>query len=170
MGQRKQRRSAREVEARERVRARRAGHWERERQLEDLATVYEVAAQEIEDIATTTEERIAEYTVRLRQEAEETKQQLRGQQAESVGQMLALDGVRSVADRLDESVDTVRKLAATGPGATRRAGGPEHAHEGATTTAPATGAVQPVTDPVQPAGAAPAELGSAPSDGNTAAA
>ena len=45
MAQRRPRKSAREVEARERVRARRAEHWARERQLEDLATDYEVAAQ-----------------------------------------------------------------------------------------------------------------------------
>lgn len=170
MGQRKQRRSTREVEARERVRARRAGHWERERQLEDLATVYEVAAQEIEDVTTTTEEQIAAYALRLRKEAEETKQGLRGQQAQSVGQMLGLDGVRSVADRLGESVDTVRKLAAAGPGTAHRAGGPEHSNEGATATPPATGAGQPVTHPAQPAGVAPAGAGSAPSDGNPAAA
>ncbi|MEU6379599.1 hypothetical protein [Streptomyces sp. NPDC046909] len=170
MGQRKQRRSAREVEARERVRARRAGHWERERQLEDLATVYEVAAQEIEDVTTTTEEKIAAYTVRLRQEAEKAKQGLRGQQAESVGQMLELDGVRSVADRLGEAVDTVRKLAAAEPSRTHRTVGPEHGHEGATATYPKSEAGQPVTDPVEPAGVAPAEAGSAPTDGNTAAA
>ncbi|MFF5304823.1 hypothetical protein ACFY5F_36245 [Streptomyces sp. NPDC013161] len=170
MGQRKQRRSAREVEARERVRARQAGHWERERQLEDLATDYEVAAQEIEDVTTTTEKRIAAYAVRLRQEAEKAEQGLRGQQAESVGQMLELDGIRSVADRLGEPVDTVRKLAAAGPGTTHGAGGTEHNREGATATSSKSGAGQPVTDPVQPAGMAPAEGGSAPSDGNAAAA
>ncbi|MGW4490478.1 hypothetical protein [Streptomyces sp. NPDC004376] len=47
MTQRSPRKSAREVDARERVRARRAAHWEREKRLEDLATDYELAAQEI---------------------------------------------------------------------------------------------------------------------------
>ncbi|WP_405542737.1 hypothetical protein OG478_13650 [Streptomyces phaeochromogenes] len=170
MVQRKQRRSTREVEAREKVRARRADHWAREQQLEDLATAYEVAAQEIEDVTTTTEDKIAAYAVRLRREAEEAKRGLWGQQAESVSQMLELDGVRSVADRLGEPVEAVRKLAAARPSTTHRPGRPEHGRPGATSTSPETGAGQPVTDPSRPAGVAPTEAGSMPFDGNTAAA
>ncbi|MFK4184337.1 hypothetical protein ACI2L4_10005 [Streptomyces sparsogenes] len=117
MAQRKPRQSAREVAARERVRARRAGHWERERQLEDLATDYEVAAQEIEDVTTAAEEKIAAYVAKLRNDVEDVRRSLRARQAAGVGKMLELDGIRSVADRLGESVEVVRKLT-TNPGST----------------------------------------------------
>ena len=150
MAQRRQRKSAREVEARERVRARRAAHWERERRLEDLATDYEVAAQEIEDVTTTTEEKIAAYAARLRGAAEVTKRDLQGQQAQSVNQMLELDGVRSVADRLGESVETVRKVAAARSGRTQEAGKPDRGSATAESAAQGTAAGQPVTDPITP--------------------
>ncbi|MGW0572933.1 hypothetical protein [Streptomyces tauricus] len=94
------------------MRARRAAHWERERRLEDLATDYELAAQEIEDVTEAAEEKIAAYAARLRGQAKTAEEELRDRQARSVGQMLQLDGVRSVADRLGESVETVRKVAA----------------------------------------------------------
>jgi hypothetical protein len=153
MAQRRPKRSAREVEARERVRARRAEHWERERQLEDLATDYEVAAQEIEDVTTAAEEKIAAYAARLRGEAETTKQELRDRQAESVGQMLKLDGVRSVADRLGESVDTVRKVAAR-PSRAQGSGKPDHGLAAARSTGQEMAVSGPVTRPIPPANAA----------------
>ncbi|MGA5441907.1 hypothetical protein ACPCKW_20635 [Streptomyces griseoincarnatus] len=153
MAQRRPRKSAREVEARERVRARRAEHWERERQLEDLATDYEVAAQEIKDVTTEAEEKIAAYAARLRGEAETEKQKLRDRQAESVGQMLKLDGVRSVADRLGESVDTVRKVAAR-PDRAPEGGKPDHGLAAARSTGQEAAAGQPVTRPIPPANAA----------------
>ncbi|MEW2401973.1 hypothetical protein [Streptomyces sp. NPDC046862] len=164
MAQRRPRKSAREVEARERVRARRAAHWERERQLEDLATDYEVAAQEIEDVATAAEEKIAAYAARLRGEAEATKRDLRVRQAESVGQMLKLDGVRSVADRLGEPLETVRK-AATRPGRAQKAGTPDHGPAVVQSTGQESAASQPVTDPITPANvAATSSPGPVPSE------
>ena len=168
MAQRRPRKSAREVEARERVRARRAAHWERERQLEDLATDYEVAAQEMDDVTTAAEEKIAAYAARLRREAETTKQDLRVRQAESVGQMLKLDGVRSVADRIGESVETVRKVAAARPDREREAEKPDHAQSTGQETAPR----QPVTHPTTPANAAatasPKAVPSQPAEQSTA--
>ncbi|MET7778060.1 hypothetical protein ABZU94_29020 [Streptomyces mirabilis] len=164
MAQRKPRKSAREVAARETVRARRAEHWERERQLEDLATDYEVAAQEIEDVTTAAEERIAAYANRIRSDAEIAKQGLRDQQAESVGQMLKLDGVRSVADRLDEPVETVRKVAAARPGSAQEAGTPDHGPAVAQSTGRQSATAQPVTDPTTLANvAATASSGPVPS-------
>ena len=128
MAQRTPRKSAREIEAREKVRARRASYWERERTLEDLATEYEVAADGIGDVTTETEAKIAAYSDRLRRDAEAAKQDLRAQQGESVGRMLELDGIRSVAERLGESVEVIRKLtsrpagAATGSGSAAESG------------------------------------------------
>lgn len=148
MAQRRPRKSAREVDARERVRARRSAHWERERRLEDLATDYELAAQEIEDVTTEAEEKIAVYAARLRGQAETAKGELRDRQAERVGQMLQLDGVRSVADRLGESVETVRKVAATESTSTQENPAPEHRPAPATATARETPTGQPVTAPV----------------------
>ncbi len=152
MAQRRPRKSAREVDARERVRARRAAHWERERRLEDLATDYELAAQEIEDVTTEAEEKIAAYAARLRGQAETAKEELRDRQAQSVGQMLQFDGVRSVADRLGESVETVRKLAAAESGSTQEDPAPDHRPAPATATARETPTGQPVTGPVTHAG------------------
>ncbi|CAM5702828.1 hypothetical protein SALBM311S_00607 [Streptomyces alboniger] len=150
MAQRRPRKSAREVDARERVRARRAAHWERERRLEDLATDYELAAQEIEDVTREAEEKIAAYAARLRGQAETAKEELRDRQAQSVGQMLRLDGVRSVADRLGESVETVRKVAAES--ASTQDPAPDHRPAPATATARETPTGQPVTGPVAHAG------------------
>ncbi len=174
MAQRRPRKSAREVEARERVRARRAAHWERERQLEDLATDYEVAAQEMDDVTTAAEEKIAAYAARLRDEAETTKQDLRVRQAESVGQMLKLDGVRSVADRLGESVETVRKVAAARPDREREAEKPDHGPAVAQSSGQETAPRQPVTHPTTPANAAatasPKAVPSQPAEQSTASA
>ncbi|MFE9882580.1 hypothetical protein [Streptomyces sp. NPDC005784] len=145
MAQRRPRKSAREVDARERVRARRAEHWERERRLEDLATDYELTAQEIEDVTTEAEEKIAAYAARLRGQARTAKEKLRDRQAQSVGQMLKLDGVRSVADRLGESVEAVRKLAAAESSSTQEDPAPGHRPAAATATAHETPTDQPVT-------------------------
>ncbi|WP_187825743.1 hypothetical protein [Streptomyces sp. TRM68367] len=134
------------------MRARRAAHWERERRLEDLATDYELAAQEIEDVTTEAEEKIAAYAARLRGQAETAKEELRDRQAQSAGQMLQIDGVRSVADRLGESVETVRKLAAAESDSTQEDPAPDHRPAPATTTARETPTGQPVTGPVAHAG------------------
>ncbi|MFG2785733.1 hypothetical protein ACGFY7_48940 [Streptomyces prunicolor] len=148
MAQRRPRKSAREVDARERVRARRAGHWERERRLEDLATDYELTAQEIEDVTKDAEEKIAAYATRLRGQAETAKQELRDRQVQSVGQMLQLDSVvRSVAERLGESPETVRKVAAESASAPVDPA-PDHGPAAAKATAPGTPTGQPVTAPV----------------------
>ncbi|MCT9075274.1 hypothetical protein [Streptomyces fulvoviolaceus] len=151
MAQRSPRKSAREVDARERVRARRAAHWERERRLEDLATDYELAAQEIEDVTEAAEEKIAAYAARLRGQARTAKAGLRDRQARSVGQMLQLDGVRSVADRLGESVETVRKVAAESA-STQEDPAPDHSPAPPTATARETPTGQPVTASVTHAG------------------
>lgn len=144
MAQRSPRKSAREVDARERVRARRAAHWERERRLEDLATDYELAAQEIEDVTEAAEEKITAYAARLRGQARTAEEELRDRQARSVGQMLQLDGVRSVADRLGESVETVRKVAAESA-STQEDPAPDQSSAPAATTARETPTGQPVT-------------------------
>lgn len=144
MAQRSPRKSAREVDARERVRARRAAHWERERRLEDLATDYELAAQEIEDVTEAAEEKIAAYAARLRGQAKTAEEELRDRQARSVGQMLQLDGVRSVADRLGESVETIRKVAAEST-STQEDPAPDQSSAPAATTARETPTGQPVT-------------------------
>ncbi|MEU5633800.1 hypothetical protein ACH47C_17500 [Streptomyces rishiriensis] len=152
MAQRSPRKSAREVDARERVRARRAAHWERERRLEDLATDYELAAQEIEDVTEAAEEKIAAYAARLRGQARTAKEELRARQARNLGQMLQLDGVRSVADRLGESVETVRKLAAVESASTQEDPAPDHSPAPPTATAHETPTGQPVTASVTHAG------------------
>ncbi|WP_416969409.1 hypothetical protein [Streptomyces sp. 4F14] len=146
MAQRRPRKSAREVEAREKVRARRAAHRQREQQLEDLATDYEVTVQEIRDVTEAAEERIAAYTARLRGEAETSKRELRERQAASIGRMLALDGARSVADRLGEPVETVRKAASSTAGATE-SGKPELGRATAQSAGRPSATAQPVTGP-----------------------
>lgn len=148
MAQRRPRKSAREVDARERVRARRAGHWERERRLEDLATDYELTAQAIEDVTKGAEEKIAAYANRLRGQAETSKQELRDRQVQSVGQMLQLDSVvRSVAERLGESLETVRKVAAESASAPVDPAA-DHRPAAARATTHETPTGQPVTAPV----------------------
>ncbi|MFF3710282.1 hypothetical protein [Streptomyces phaeochromogenes] len=148
MAQRRLRKSAREVDARERVRARRAAHWQRERRLEDLATDYELAAQEIEGVTRESEEKIAAYATRLRGQAATAKEKLRDRQARSVGQMLQLDGVRSVADRLGESMETVRKVAAAEAASTQGDPALHHRPAAAKATTHETPTGQPVTAPV----------------------
>ncbi|WP_051900500.1 hypothetical protein [Streptomyces aureus] len=126
------------------MRARRAAHWERERRLEDLATDYELAAQEIEDVTEAAEEKIAAYAARLRGQAKTAEEELRDRQARSVGQMLQLDGVRSVADRLGESVETIRKVAAEST-STQEDPAPDQSSAPAATTARETPTGQPVS-------------------------
>ncbi|MCA1217386.1 hypothetical protein [Streptomyces sp. 8L] len=145
MAQRSPRKSAREVDARERVRARRAAHWERERRLEDLATDYELAAQEIENVTAAADEKIAAYAARLHSQASAAKEELRGRQARSVDQMLQLDGIRSVGDRLGESVETVRKIAAVESARTGEASAPDHGSAPPPAGAYGTPTGQPVT-------------------------
>ncbi|HEY8983376.1 MAG TPA: hypothetical protein VIU15_27830 [Streptomyces sp.] len=136
MAQRRMRKSAREAEARERVRARRVRQMERERRLEDLATGYELAALEIRDVTEAAEARIAAYAARQRRDAETGIRVLRDRQSGYVREMLTLDGTRSVADRLGEIVETVRRAASAEPAG--KTGEPAPEIRGATATGPQT--------------------------------
>ncbi|MFJ8636968.1 hypothetical protein [Streptomyces sp. NPDC093568] len=109
-----------------------------------MATDYELAAQEIEDVTEAAEEKIAAYAARLRDQARTAKEELRARQARSLGQMLQLDGVRSVAERLGESVETVRKAAAEST-STQEDPAPDQSSAPAATTARETPTGQPVT-------------------------
>ncbi|MGW4490479.1 hypothetical protein [Streptomyces sp. NPDC004376] len=61
--------------------------------------------------------------------------------------MLRLDGIRSIADRLGESVENVRKVAATEAASTQEAPTPDHHAAPATSTAHETPTGQPATAP-----------------------
>lgn len=110
MGERKPRTSAREIAAREAVRARRASVWERERKLEDLATDYVATGVEIKAINDQTEERIATYVERIRRDGDNRKASLQDRQASCVQEMLELEGIRTVAALIDEPQDVVKEL------------------------------------------------------------
>jgi hypothetical protein len=128
MPQGAKRRSAREIDARRKARELSASVRAREQKLEDLATRYLVAGQEIADIDERTTTKIKEYTDRVQAEAEETKGPLRVEMAGAVREMLTLDRIGSVSDRLGEPREVVSQLkadlaseetasAAAGPGA-----------------------------------------------------
>jgi hypothetical protein len=107
MPQGAKRRSAREIDARRKARELSASVRAREQKLEDLATRYLVAGQEIADIDERTTTKIKEYTDRAQAEAEGTKGPLRAEMAGAVREMLTLDRIGSVADRLGEPREVV---------------------------------------------------------------
>lgn len=107
MPQGAKRRSAREIEARRKARELSASVRAREQTLEDLATRYLVVGQEIADIDERTTTKIKEYTDRAEAEAEGAKGPLRAEMAGAVREMLTLDRIGSVADRLGEPRDVV---------------------------------------------------------------
>lgn len=95
-----ERRTTRQLKAREKARARTAERRQREQQLEDLATAWFEAEDEIANKESAAEEKIRKYTEKVRGEVEKETGKLREQMNDVVGKMLALTGVRSVAERL----------------------------------------------------------------------
>jgi hypothetical protein len=112
-----ERRTTRQLKAREKARARTAERRQREQQLEDLATAWFEAEDEIADKDSAAEEKIRKYTEKVRGEVEKETGKLREQMNDVVGKMLALTGVRSVAERLGVPEAVVREIKATLDGA-----------------------------------------------------
>ncbi|MGA5124396.1 hypothetical protein ACPCAG_13955 [Streptomyces pseudogriseolus] len=112
-----ERRTTRQLKAREKARARTAERRQREQQLEDLATAWFEAEDEIADKESAAEEKIRKYTEKVRGEAEKETGKLREQMNDVVGKMLALTGVRSVAERLGVPEAVVREIKASLDGA-----------------------------------------------------
>ncbi|MEU4260244.1 hypothetical protein AB0B42_29125 [Streptomyces fradiae] len=112
-----ERRTTRQLKAREKARARTAERRQREQQLEDLATAWFEAEDEIADKESAAEEKIRKYTEKVRGEAEKETGKLRERMNDVVGKMLALTGVRSVAERLGVPEAVVREIKASLDGA-----------------------------------------------------
>ena len=108
-----ERRTTRQLKAREKARARTAERRQREQQLEDLATAWFEAEDEIADRKSAAEEKIRKYTEKVRGEVEKETGKLRDQMNDVVGKMLALTGVRSVAERLGVPEAVVREIKAS---------------------------------------------------------
>jgi hypothetical protein len=108
-----ERRAARQVRAREKARARTAERRQREQQLEDLATAWFEAEDEIADKESAAEEKIRKYTEKVRGEVQKETGKLREQMTDVVAKMLALTGVRSVAERLGIAEAVVREIKAS---------------------------------------------------------
>jgi hypothetical protein len=102
------RRKPRAVQAREKARARTAERRAREQRLEDLATGWFTAEDEIAEIEAGARRRIEAYAVRVRAESEKDIGRLREGMTQIVAQMLALERVRSVAGRLGIAESAVR--------------------------------------------------------------
>lgn len=157
-----ERRATRQLKAREKARARTAELRQREQQLEDLATTWFEAEDEIADKESAAEEKIRKYTEKVRGEVEKETGKLREQMGDVVGKMLALTGVRSVAERLGVAEAVVREIKASLDGAASApadAGSPS-------ATAPA---VPPSPSPsVPPPSPVPAVETSAPAEGSAA--
>ncbi|MCP9946037.1 hypothetical protein LUX12_16485 [Streptomyces somaliensis] len=112
-----ERRTTRQLKAREKARARTAERRQREQQLEDLATAWFEAEDEIADKESAAEEKIRKYTEKVRGEVEKETGKLREQMNDVVGKMLVLAGVRSVAERLGVPEAVVREIKASLDGA-----------------------------------------------------
>lgn len=112
-----ERRTTRQLKAREKARARTAERRQREQQLEDLATAWFEAEDEIADKESAAEEKIRKYTEKVRGGVEKETGKLRERMNDVVGKMLALTGVRSVAERLGVPEAVVREIKASLDGA-----------------------------------------------------
>ncbi|MEV1008351.1 hypothetical protein [Streptomyces sp. NPDC049881] len=106
------RRAPRAVQAREKARARTAERRAREQQLEDLATGWFAAEDEIAEIDSSTRQKVEAYAAKVRADAEKETGRLRNTMAGIVAQMLTLERVRSVAGRLGVPEAEVRTVKA----------------------------------------------------------
>ncbi|MGW7295393.1 hypothetical protein ACWGIB_23745 [Streptomyces xiamenensis] len=116
------RRKPRAVEAREKARARTVERRAREQRLEDLATNWFAAEDEIAEIEAGARRRVEAYAARVRAESEKDVGRLREGMAQIVAQMLTLERVRSVAGRLGVAESAVRAFSIAEGAASEREG------------------------------------------------
>jgi hypothetical protein len=107
-----ERKGSRTAQAREKARQRTAALREREQKLEDLATAWFEDEDEIEAVRTAARSRIEQFTAKVNEEATTEVGKLEARMTSTVGQMLELTGVRSVAERLDVPEARVREVKA----------------------------------------------------------
>ena len=105
-----ERKGSRTAQARERARERTAALREREQKLEDLATTWFEDEDGINAVRTAARSRIEQFTAKVNEEATREVGKLEARMASTVGQMLELTGVRSVAERLDVPEARVREI------------------------------------------------------------
>ncbi|WP_252395961.1 hypothetical protein [Streptantibioticus parmotrematis] len=108
-----ERRTTRQLKARDKARARTVERRQREQRLEDLATTWFEAEDAIADKASAADEKIRKYTEKVRGEVEKENGKLREQMSDVMGEMLVLSGVRSVAERLGVAEAVVREVKAS---------------------------------------------------------
>ncbi|MEV5338364.1 hypothetical protein AB0K93_07735 [Streptomyces sp. NPDC052676] len=159
-----ERRATRQLKAREKARARTAERRQREQQLEDLATAWFEAEDEIADKESAADEKIRKYTEKVRGEVEKETGKLREQMTDVVGKMLALTGVRSVAERLGVAEAVVREIKASLDGAASTPSEPGSPSSTAPSMAPSP-SPSPSLPPPSPV---PADSTSAAAEGSTA--
>jgi len=107
-----ERKGSRTAQARERARERTAALREREQKLEDLATTWFEDEDGIDAVRTAARSRIEQFTAKVNEEAATEVGRLEARMTSTVDQMLALTGVRSVAERLDVPEARVREVKA----------------------------------------------------------
>lgn len=115
------RRASRAVQAREKARALTAERRQREQKLEDLATDWFQAEDEIAEIEAAAQRKVDHYIAKVRGEAEREAGQLRDKMTEVVAEMLKHAGVRSVAERLGIPESTARAVKPSATVGTRSA-------------------------------------------------